>query len=209
MQIAGGSDRLAAMTTPRGLRRALAAAAIGVLSLLLLAPPASAAGAQGTDPAGDVPFAKGDLISWRVIHGASAIDLRVRTRQGGHPVNNWPNTVTRIRWRIDTAPAAGPEYYADIVIATGVDTVILGKVRRVSDNAVIPHCTAQEHVDGDSLVETSGNLYRFRFLRGCVDEPNALRARATFIWDNGAANVGPVHTDFAPNNGPVGPLPSF
>ncbi len=67
-------------------------------------------------------------------------------------------------------------------------------------------CSAQEHVADDNIVETAGNLYRFRFLRGCVGAPVTLRARATFIWDNGAPNVGPVHTDFAPNNGPVGPL---
>jgi len=33
-----------------------------------------------------------------------------------------------------------------------------------------------------------------------------FRARATFVWDNGLPNVGPVNTDYAPNGGPLPPV---
>jgi hypothetical protein len=46
-------------------------------------------------------------------------------------------------------------------------------------------------------------VYRFRFLRGCVGADSPLRARATFRWDNGNPNVGPVYTDFAANTQPL------
>jgi hypothetical protein len=184
----------------------LAGAAGGLLALLLLAPPAAAAEAAGDDPAGDVPFPRGDIVRWRVDHEAQHVDLRVRTQLGGHPVERWPNRATRVQWRISTAPAAGPEYFADIVIVRGVDTVLLGRVRRLSDDRVT--CQAQEHVVDAHLVETSRNLYRFRFQRRCLGNPrpNAIRARATFIWDPGVAGVGPVHTDYAPDEGPTPPL---
>ena len=187
------------------MRRLFLAVSTGLLAILLLAPPAGAEEVQGNDPPGDVPVARGDLTFFRAIHGPARIDLLVRTLMGGNPENVWPNRATRIRWRLDTMFAApGPEYYADIVIATGVDTVMLGKVRRVSDNHLM--CSAQNHVPGDNTVAQAGNVYRFRFLRGCIGAPLSFRARATFIWDSNQPNVGPVFIDFAPNGGPTGPI---
>lgn len=187
------------------MRRLLLVLSAAIFGILCLAPPAGAEEQQGNDPANDVLYDRGDLISYRAIHGSAKVDLRVRTAVGGNPENFWPNRQTYIRWNIDSNFAhAGPEYYADIRIATGEDTVMLGKVRRVSNNAVM--CSAQNHVPGDNLVSQQGSLYRFQFLRGCVGAPAELRARATFRWDNGAPNVGPVYTDFAPNNGPTQPL---
>ena len=174
-----------------------------------LAAPAGPAGvrgeAHGNDPANDVPYDRGDITSFKAINGAGTVDLRVRTQLGGNPENVWPNTATRIRWRLDTGPSSGPEYYADIVIATGEDTVMFGKVRRLSDNHIT--CQAQHHVDGNNLVTAIANQYRFQFLRGCIGAPITLRARATFIWDNGAAG-GPTNIDYAPNAGPTAPITS-
>jgi hypothetical protein len=186
-------------------RRLFLAVSTGLLAILLLAPPAAADEVQGSDPSGDVPFALGDLISFRAIHGPAGVDLRVRTLMGGNPENVWPNRATRIRWRLDTNFAhPGPEFFADIQIATGVDTVMLGRVRRVSNGHLL--CSAQNHVPGASLVTASGNQYRFRFPRSCIGAPLSFRARATFIWDNNPPNVGPVFTDFAPNGGPTAPI---
>jgi hypothetical protein len=61
-------------------------------------------------------------------------------------------------------------------------------------------------VPGDNTVAQASNVYRFRFLRGCIGAPLRFRARATFIWDGGRPNVGPVFTDFAPNGGPTAPI---
>jgi hypothetical protein len=192
------------------MRRLLLAASTGLLAVLLLAPPAAAEEQQGNDPANDVPFDRGDIIFYRAIHTSSTVDLRVRTALGGHPVNTWPNRVTRIRWRIETESATpGPEFFADIQIARGVDTVLVGRVRYADTNVLVPNCQAQEHVPGDNLVSASGNRYRFRFLRGCIGAPDEFRARATFIWDNARPNVGPVYTDFAPQGGPTQPLGTF
>jgi hypothetical protein len=176
-----------------------------VLGVLLLAPPASAEQYSLDDPANDVPYDRGDITSIVVKHTSAKVILNLRTALGGNPENVWPNKQTYIRWNIDTNfGQAGPEYWADIRIATGVDTVMLGRVRRVSDNQLM--CSAQNHVPGDNVVSTAQNLYRFAFLRGCVGAPGQLRARATFRWDNGNPNVGPVYTDYAPNGGPSLPL---
>jgi hypothetical protein len=187
------------------MRRVLLASVVGLLSILLLSPPASAAETQATDPVNDVPYDRGDLIFYRAIHRSANVDLRVRTERGGNPEMVWPNLNTRIRWRIDVGPPAGPEYYADIQIARGVDVVMLGRVRRVSDNQVV--CQAQNHVSGNNIVIQTQNVYRFQFLRGCIGAPNSFRARATFIWDN-AAPGGTTYIDYAPNGGPTAPITS-
>jgi hypothetical protein len=189
-------------------RRLLLVLATSLLAVLALAQPAGAEQVQANDPANDVPYDRGDITFFRAIHSSSALDLRLRTQLGGNPENVWPNKQTYIQWRIDTDfEHAGPEYYAEIRIATGEDTVMLGRVKRVSDNHVM--CTAQNHVPGDNIVVQQLNTYRFKFLRGCVGAPNELRVRATFRWDDGNANVGPVYTDYAPNAGPTQPLSFF
>jgi hypothetical protein len=187
------------------MRRLLVPVLVGVATLLLTALPAHAAERSGSDPAGDVPFRRGDITSWRAIHGLARVDLRVRTLRGGDPVATWPNTITRVRWRISTEAAPGPEYFAELFLAQGADTVFVGRVVRLQDAMVT--CTAQQFVAGNNEVFNDGNLYRFRFLRGCIGAPVSFRARATFIWDPGMPGGG-VNTDFAPNAGPTAPIVS-
>ena len=189
------------------MRRLLLALTVAVLGVLMLAPPASAEQYGLDDPANDVPYDRGDITSIVIKHTSAKVILNLRTALGGNPENVWPNKQTYIRWNIDTNfGQAGPEYYADIRIATGVDTVMLGQVRYASNNQLVPNCSAQNHVPGDNVVAQAQNLYKFAFLRGCVGAPSQLRARATFRWDNGNPNVGPVYTDYAPNGGPSLPL---
>ena len=184
------------------MRRALIAFAVAVLAVVGLALPASANQYGIDDAADDVPYDRGDITSMVAKHTSAKLILNLRTAVGGNPENVWPNKQTYIRWRIDTDfGAAGPEYYADIRIATGVDTVMLGRVRRVSDNQLM--CSAQNHVPGDNVVAQAQNLYKFAFLRGCIGAPAQVKVRATFRWDNGNPNVGPVYTDYSPDGGPT------
>jgi hypothetical protein len=186
-------------------RRSLLALTIAVVALVGSALPASAGQYALDDPANDVPYDRGDITSIVVKHTSAKVILNLRTALGGNPENVWPNRQTYIRWNIDTAfGQPGPEYYADIRIATGVDTVMIGRVRRVSDNQLM--CSAQNHVPGNNVVAQAQNLYKFAFLRGCVGAPATLRARATFRWDAGNPNVGPVYTDYAPQHGPSLPV---
>ena len=187
------------------MRRALLALTIAMVAVLGLALPTSAEQFGIDDAANDVPYDRGDITSIVVKHTAAKVILNVRTAVGGNPEMVWPNKQTYIRWNIDTNFGhAGPEYHADIRIGVGVDVVMIGRVRRVSDNQLM--CSAQNHVPGDNVVAQSQNLYKFAFLRGCVGAPSQLRARATFRWDNGNPNVGPVYTDYAPDGGPTLPL---
>jgi hypothetical protein len=186
-------------------RRLLLVLTVAVLGVVMLAPPASAEQYGLDDAVNEVPYDRGDITSITIKHTSAKLILNLRTALGGNPENVWPNRQTYIRWKIDTNfGAAGPEYYADIRIARGVDTVMIGRVRRVSDNQLM--CSAQNHVPGNNVVAQAQNLYKFAFLRGCVGAPSELRARATFRWDNGNPNVGPVYTDYAPNGGPSLPL---
>jgi hypothetical protein len=188
-------------------RRILLVLVAAVLSVLCLAPPASAEDIQGTDPANDVPYDHGDITFFRATHSSAKLNLRVRTAAGGNPETTWPNTNTYIRWNIDTVFATpGPEYYAYVKIGVGVDVVMIGRVRRASDDHLM--CSAQNHVPGNNVVSQSGNLYRFAFLRGCIGAPAQVRVRATFQWDN-ANPGGAIHTDYAPNSGPTQPLDFF
>ncbi len=197
------------MTSPHNaLRRGFAVLLVTLLTLVAFAPGADAAEIQRTDPVGDVPYQRGDITRIRVIHRSANVDLRVRTRLGGQPVNNWPNLQTYVRWRIETDPnVPGPEYFADLRLLRGVDTVFVGRIRDAHTNALVPGCGADQYAPtGNALVSAVGNEYRYQFLRGCIGAADPIRARATFRWDNGRPNVGPVYTDYAPNGGPTGPI---
>jgi len=193
---------------PTSLRRGVAAVLVSLLALVAFAPGAGADQVELTDPAGDVPYQRGDITRIKVIHRSNNLDLRVRTRVGGQPVNNWPNLQTYIRWRIETDPnQPGPEYFADLRLLRGVDTVFVGRVRDAHTNTLMPGCGADQFAPTPTaLVSAIGNEYRYQFLRGCIGAADPIRVRATFRWDNGVANVGPVYTDYAPNGGPTGPI---
>ena len=191
------------------MRRLLLVPTIALLAVLGLAPPASAEQYGLDDPANDVPYDRGDITSIVVKHTSAKVILNLRTALGGNPENVWPNRQTYIRWNIDTVfNDPGPEYYADIRIARGVDTVMVGQVRYADSNTIVPNCTAQNHVVDDNVVAQAQNLYKFAFLRGCVGAPSQVRVRATFRWDNGNPNVGPVYTDYAPDGGPSLAIPA-
>ena len=131
----------------------------------------------------------------------------MRTNTGGQPVANWPNKATYIRWRIDIGGPAGPDYYADLRLLSGEDTVFTGRLRSAHTGQIIPGCGANQYApNGQTLVSANGNEYRYQFLRGCISAPEQFRARALFVWDNGLPNVGPVYTDYAPNGGPLPPV---
>lgn len=184
---------------------------IGLLALAGLATPAGADELTVNDPAGDVAYARGDITSARAIHGSAKVDLRVRTARGGQPVSTWPNRASYIRWRIDSDFVdPGPEYFVDLrLVRQGGANVFMGQVRYAETSQLVPNCrVAQGAGNPDLLVSAQQNLYRFQLLRGCVGAPNELRARATFVWDAGAAGVGPVYTDYAPNGGPTAPITS-
>jgi hypothetical protein len=193
------------MSIPRSLIRGSAAVAVALLALLTAVSPAAAEEVTRTDARGDVPYARGDLIRMTATTiGDSALALRVRVARNGHPVDTWPNTNVRVRWLLDTDPTLnGPEYWADIVIQTGADTVLRGIVRNAETNAV--ECTADENVPGSNVVSSSLNEHRFRFVRGCIGVPDEVRVRASMRWDRGQPG-GPTVTDFAPNAGRVGPI---
>ncbi len=122
-----------------------------------------------------------------------------------HRPSGW--WVLFVRWRIDIGPPAGPDYYADLRLLSGVDTLFTGRLRSAHTGQIIPGCGANQFdPNGQTLVTANSNEYRYQFLRGCISAPEQFRARATFIWDNGQANVGPVYTDYAPNGGPLPPV---
>jgi hypothetical protein len=211
MSVGGGSSMVTAMQRRHPLTKTLFAIVAGLLALVSLAGPAAADEITVNDPAGDVAYARGDIISARAIHGSSKVDLRVRSSRGGQPVSTWPNRASYIRWRIDSDfMDPGPEYFVDLrLVQQGAGNVFMGQVRYADTNQLVPNCqVAQGAGNPDLLVSAQQNLYRFQFLRGCVGAPNELKARATFVWDAGAAGVGPVYTDYAPNGGPTGPLAS-
>lgn len=204
----GAVAQTGGMQTHRTLRRGMVAVLVAFLALAGAMSPADAAVASGTDAVGDVPYDRGNITSFRAEHTSAQVDLRVRTRRGGQPVNNWPNRASYIRWRINTDTDAAPEYFADLrlVFSTG-ETLFVGQVRYANDQSLVPNCQVVQYGgNADIAVSAMGNEYRFRFLRGCVGAPVTLRARATFRWDAGAANVGPVYTDFAPGNGSTASL---
>jgi hypothetical protein len=184
------------------MRRGVVALLAAVL-VLALAAPAGAAQLVGTDTEGDVPFRRGDIVNFRVLHGNTHVDLRLRTDRGGSPVNVWPNRQTMIRWRIDTELTPGPEFAADLFIDRGEDTVFLGRVVDLSDHSTT--CTAQQFVNGPSTVRNDRTLYAIRFPDDCIGDPAAIRVRATFRWNPGAPGGASV-TDFAPNGGPTTPV---
>lgn len=199
------------MSIPTTLGRGLAVALVTVLAFigLVAVAPVGAAERSGNDPTGDVVYARGDITQFRAIHRSDNVDLRIRTRVGGQPVNNWPNQVSFIRWRINSDSDPAIEYFADLRIKRGVDTVFIGQVRDAANNQLMPGCQAQQYVnDPERLITAVGNEYRYQFLRGCIGAPESFRARATFRWDHGNPNVGPVYTDFAPQGGPTLPVVS-
>lgn len=193
------------MRTSQPALRWVAAVAVPLLALLGAVSPAAAEEVTRNDARGDVPYARGDLIGMTATTiGDSALDLKVRVARNGHPVNTWPNTNVRVRWFLDTDPMRnGPEYWADIVIQTGADTVLRGIVHDAETNAV--QCTADENVPGPNTVSSSRNRQRFRFVRGCIGVPGDVRVRASMRWDPGAPG-GPTVTDFSPNASSVGPI---
>lgn len=193
---------------PSALRRGLVAATVVLFAVAGLATDAGAAEAEVTDAAGDVPYARGDITRARVIHRSANIDLRVRTRQGGQPVNTWPNRQSYIRWLINADGDAAFEYTATLRLATGEDTLLVGRVVPIGGGLPLKGCEGAQGNNGSVIVSAVGNEYRFQFLRGCIGAPTEFRARATFRWDNGNPNVGPVYTDLAPNGGTIGPVVS-
>ncbi len=189
--------------------RLLLGAMVAALAFVSFAPAASAAERSGPDARGDVPYARGDITRIRIIHRSANVDLRVRTRVGGQPVNNWPNRATYIRWRISTDADPAPEYFADLRLRRGVDTVFVGRLRNANDNTLVAGCGANQYANTPTARVTAvGNEYRYQFLRGCIGAPVRVRAQARFRWDNGNANVGPVHVDRAPNARYTGPVVS-
>ena len=195
------------MHTLSAVRRGVAAAVVALLAIVAFPPGAGADEIEQTDPVGDVPYQRGDITRIRVIHRSGNVDLRVRTRLGGQPLNNWPNRATYIRWRIDIGGPAGPDYYADLRLLSGVDTLFTGRLRSAHTGQIIPGCGAnQSDPNGQTIVTANGNEYRYQFLRGCISAPEQFRARAALVWDNGLPNVGPVYTDYAPNVGQLPPV---
>lgn len=208
MASAGSVVETGVMQTTRTLRRTAVAVLVALLALAGAVGPADAAVASLSDNPNDVPYDRGDITSIRVEHTSAQVDLRVRTQLGGQPVANWPNRASYIRWRINTDADSAPEYFADLrLVFSSGDTLFVGQVRYATDQSLVPGCQVEQNAgNADIAVSAMSNEYRFRFLRGCINAPVTLRARATFRWDAGAANVGPVYTDFAPNNGPTGAL---
>ena len=152
----GGHD--GAMPTLSTRRRAAAAAVVALLALVAFAPGAAADEIERTDPVGDVPYQRGDITRVRVIHRSGNVDLRVRTRIGGQPLNHWPNRATYIRWRIDIGGPAGPDYYADLRLLSGVDTLFTGRLRSAHTGQISGLCGAyQIDPNGQTIVTATGS----------------------------------------------------
>jgi hypothetical protein len=193
------------------LTKTFLAVVIGLLSFLTAVPAASAGDISVNDPAGDVAYGRGDIISARAMFNSSRAEFRIRTRTGANPILAWSPT-SKIRWRVDTGGSAMPEYFVDLQVSTfNGQKWFTGRVRYADTEALVAgSCIIRRGVaNTNGVVTFNQNLYRFQFLRGCLGAPDSYKARASFIWDEGTPNVGPVYTDFAPNNAVIGPVSIF
>src|SRR5262245_52166428 len=178
-------------------RRILAALALGLLTVGFLTTPSAAADwGTGTDPQGDVSHPRGDIVRWRVINGREMFEVRLRTAEAGPPT-----AVGEIRWALDTAPTAGPEYLA--LIDWGWSDyygrfLYAGRVVRLGNHTVTCYETSLGTFGSGDTVNHVRDIYVYRFRRSCLSQ-GSVRVRARFEWEG-------ARPDYAPNAGRSGPI---
>lgn len=184
----------------------VSALAAGAVTATSLAPATASTGAESVaspytraDPAGDVPYPKGDIAEIKVTNPSSEFDtveLRLRTLGAADPFTStaWRTGNTKIVWSLYIDP--GPTVDATIKVdndGTGVVTTTLYK------GGVPTSCP----VGSPTFGYVGGNQFVVSIPKLCLDDDfpttfSALRARVAFRFD---PPQGVARTDLAPNTG--------
>lgn len=167
------------------------------LAIVSTATPAEAEVIQVTDPRGDEPEARGDILRFRLQHGDWVV-LTLRPRRPANPFTSsaWQEGVSRVEWQIDTngrGSVAGWEYWGYLDAANG-------RLRaEVIRNGGVVTCRARASFPNASA-------YQIRFRRSCIGNPARIKIYGWLLYDTDLSNRGAETFDRFPDRGWSSPV---